>query len=155
MSQERKVWSCALSGHRKLPPQFNKNALYDKLEEIALKGCETFYCGMAQGFDLAALECLVALKRKYRINIEACIPYAGHESGFPYSEKRKFYELLEWCDKKTVLFPSYRDGCFLDRNRYMVDNADLLLVYCLRNTGGTAFTANYGLKKGIPVIFLS
>lgn len=148
------IWSCALSGHRKLPPTFDENALYDKLEELILKGCVKFYCGMAQGFDLVALKCLVDLKQKYRFHIEACIPYAGHESGFPYAEKQRFYELLEWCDEKTVLFPAYRDGCFLVRNRYMVDNSDVLLVYCLRETGGTAYTANYALKKSKPTIYL-
>ena len=152
---EKKIWACALSGHRNLPPEFDENMLYDKLEELILKGCDTFYCGMAQGFDLAALKCLVDLKQKYKFRIEACIPYPGHESRFPYAEKRRFYELLEWCDKKTVLFPAYRDGCFLARNRYMVDNSDVVLAYCLRSTGGTAYTANYGMNKGIPVIFLN
>ena len=149
-----KIWACALSGHRKLPPDFNENALYYKLEELILKGCGTFYCGMAQGFDLVALKCLVDLRKKYRFWIEACIPYAGHESGFPYEEKQRFYELLEWCDQKTVFFPSYRDGCFLVRNRYMVDNSDAVLVYCQKQTGGTAYTANYAMKKGKPTIYL-
>ena len=148
------VWSCALSGHRKLPSTFNENALYDKLEELILDGCNTFYCGMAQGFDLSALKCLVDLKKKYKFYIEACIPYAGHESRFPYAEKQRFYELLEWCDRKTVLFPGYRDGCFLARNRYMVDNSDAVLVYCRQETGGTAYTANYAINKGKATIFL-
>ena len=151
---KNKIWSCALSGHRDLPPDFNENALYDKLEELILKGCDTFYCGMAQGFDLAALKCLVDLKQKYRIKIEACIPYAGHESRFPYAEKRRFYELLEWCDRKTVLSPVYRDGCFLARNRYMVDKSDVLLAFCQRETGGTAYTVDYAFKNKIPVIFI-
>ena len=149
-----RIWACALSGHRQLPPAFNENALYDKLEEFILRGCGKFYCGMAQGFDLTALKCLVDLKRKYRFEIEACIPYPGHESRFPYAEKELFYELLEWCDQKTVLFPSYRNGCFLVRNRYMVDNSDVLLAYCQKATGGTAYTVDYALKTRKPTIYL-
>ena len=147
-------WACALTGHRKLPPDFNENALYDKLEELINRGCDTFFCGMAQGFDLLALKCLVALKRKYQFYIEACIPYKGHENALDRADKKSYLELLSRCDQKTVLFESYCDGCFLARDRYMVDCADAVLAYCTKNTGGTAYTADYGMKKGKIVIFL-
>lgn len=149
-----KIWSCALTGHRKLPENFDDNVLYDKLEELVKKGCDTFFCGMAQGFDLRALKCLVDLKRRYRFTIEACIPFAGHEKRLSEAERREYLELLEWCENKTVLFDGYRDGCFLKRDRYMVDSADVVLAYCTKRTGGTYFTVNYALKKGVPVIFL-
>lgn len=149
-----KIWSCALTGHRELPAEFDVNALYDKLEELLKKGCDAFFCGMAQGFDLAALECLVALKEKYRFTAEACIPYRGFERGFALQERRKFERYLPLCDRKTVLFEKYCAGCFMARDRYMVDSSDVVLAYCKRSTGGTAYTANYAVKKGKPVIFL-
>ena len=152
MTQKR--WACALTGHRALPPDFNVNGLYDKLEELILRGCDTFFCGMAQGFDLTALKCLVSLKQKYKFYLEACIPYEGHESGFSAESKKDFYELISWCDKKSVMFEKYRDGCFLVRDRYMVDCADAVLAYCTKRTGGTAYTVNYAMKKSKPVIFV-
>ncbi|MDE7158688.1 MAG: DUF1273 domain-containing protein [Clostridiales bacterium] len=147
--------ACALTGHRELPPDFNTNALYDCLEEIIKAGCDTFFCGMAEGFDLKALECLKDLKGKYRIYIEACIPYEGQEMHFPPELRKKYRELLMWCDRKTVLFPNYRNGCFLIRNRYMVDCADFLLAYCTKPSGGTAYTVNYAREKGKTVEFFS
>lgn len=152
--RENKIFrTCALTGHRELPLGFDENRLYDKLEELLKKGCDCFLCGMAQGFDLTALACLVDLKERYRFSIEACIPYEGHSLRLPADLKKKYQTLLQWCDRKTVLYENYREGCFLARDRYMVDSADIVFAYCIKKTGGTAYTVNYALQKKIPVIF--
>ena len=143
--------SCALTGHRELPADFDKNALYDVLETLIEEGYRTFYCGMAQGFDLTALACLVDLKRKYRLFLEACIPFEGQQRHYPPQDKGDYDYLLQWCDRKTVLFDRYCDGCFLARDRYMVDRADVVLAYCTKDTGGTAYTVRYARRKGVPV----
>lgn len=146
--------ACCLTGHRELAQGFDKNALYDKLSELIDGGCLTFLCGMARGFDLEALECLAALRQRKKIFVEACLPYAGHERSFPAEEKERYFSLLEWCDVKTTLFQGYTKGCFLARDRYMVDCADVVLAYMVKRTGGTAYTVSYAEKKGIPVILL-
>ena len=146
--------SCALTGHRELPSDFNKNVLYDTLEELIQEGCDHFLCGMAAGFDLLALDCLVSLKQKYKFTIEACIPFEGQEKGFSFAEKWKYRTLIDWCDKKTVFFERYQNGCYLVRDRYMVDGADVVLAYCTRDTGGTAYTVRYAKEKNVPVIRL-
>ncbi len=145
---------CALTGHRVLLESFDGNALYDNLEKLIKEGYDYFLCGMAYGFDLVALDCLVRLKRKYRIEIEACIPFHGQEKAFPLLEKEKYRTLLTWCDKKVVLFPCYQNGCYLARDRYMVDSCDCVLAYCHSDTGGTAYTVNYAKKKGKEIILL-
>ncbi len=146
--------TCALTGHRELPPDFDGNALYDRLALLLKGGCETFLCGMAEGFDLEALSCLARLRQEKKFYIEACVPYNGFERRFSPPERRRYEELVTWCDRTTVLFPEYRDGCFLARDRYMVDCADVLLAYCTKTKGGTAYTVGYAKKKGVPVIRL-
>lgn len=143
--------TCALTGHRALPEQFDRNALYDGLEELIREGYDRFLCGMAMGFDLLALECLISLKQRYKIELEACIPYAGQEKSFPASERKKYRELLAWCDEKRVLYPAYFQGCFLARDRYMVENADLVFAYCTQKSGGAAYTVSYAEEKGVAV----
>ena len=106
---------------------------------------------MARGFDLAALECLTDLRQKYDFTIEACIPYEGHEFSFPLAVRKQYLALLSWCEEKTVLFPAYTKGCFLARDRYMVNGADLLLAYCQKEKGGAAYTVAYARKQGVPV----
>lgn len=144
---------CALTGHRALPPGFDKNALYDALEELAAGGYTYFYCGMAEGFDLLSLECLAALKEKYGLFLEACIPFTGQETHFSRENRELYHKLLSRCDRRTELFPAYRGGCYLIRDRYMVDHADLLFAYCERETGGTAYTVRYAKAKGVETIF--
>lgn len=146
--------SCALTGHRGLPRDFDKNALYDRLELLTESGCKTFFCGMAEGFDLVALSCLADLKRRKTLYVEACVPFPGFEKRFSPSGRRLYEELISWCDRTTVIFQEYCNGCFLARNRYMVDCADVLLAYCNRLKGGTAYTVRYAERKGVPVLYL-
>lgn len=147
-------WLCALTGHRDLPANFNDNLLYDQLEELILNGCGGFLCGMAKGFDIRALACLVDLKRKHRFTIEACIPYRGHEKSNPPAFIRYYRDLLQWCDKVTVLSDAYYSGVYLARDRYMVENADAVFAYLKKSTGGTAYTVNFARKNGKPVYFM-
>lgn len=142
---------CALTGHRDLPSDFNTNALYDSLEELIKEGYDTFYCGMARGFDLLALDCLVALRLKYKLHLVACVPFHGHEMSFARAEREKYLALLSWCDEKKELSPQYSPQVYFIRDRYMVDCADLVFAYCNRATGGTAYTLTYARKAGIPV----
>ncbi len=145
--------NCALTGHRELPASFDDNALYDALEALVKEGYDRFYCGMAEGFDLRALCCLVALKQKYRIFVVACIPFEGQERSFSGENRQVYRSLLPWCDETSVLFPAYRNGCYLVRDRYMVDRADLLFAYCVKEKGGAAYTVHYAGEKGVPVRF--
>ena len=142
---------CALTGHRDLPENFDINRLYDLLEEIIRDGYDTFYCGMARGFDLLALDCLVSLRGKYPLKLIACIPYAGQDSNYTEKEKEMYRSLLAWCDEKNVFSDHYFNGCCQTRDRYMVDEADIVVAYCTKNSGGTAFTITYAQKKGKEV----
>lgn len=145
---------CALTGHRILPGDFDRAALSERLELLIRGGCDGFLCGMAPGFDLLALEILVEIKKERRIYLEACIPYPGQERRYSLKDRERYEKLLGACDQKTVLFDGYRDGCFLARDRYMVDCADVVLAYLAKKSGGTAYTVNYASKKGVAVIYL-
>lgn len=143
--------ACALTGHRDLPPEFSETALRYALTDLLGEGVGTFYCGMARGFDLVALRILAELKGGKSFTVEACIPYPGQENAFPAKERELYRTLLEICDRKKVLFPGYRNGCLLARDRYMVDRSDLVLAYCTRETGGAAYTVKYARTKGVEV----
>lgn len=142
---------CALTGHRELPPDFDKNKVYDALEEEIRSGTTYFYCGMARGFDLVALSCLIDLKKKYRFEIEACIPYPEQSEKFGTRDRAEYDRLLPLCDKKTLLFQNYFGGCLLARNRYMVEGCDFVLAYCVQDRGGAAYTVDYAKKQNKPV----
>ncbi len=146
--------SCALTGHRELPPDFDEYALVEQLENLIKEGYREFLCGMAQGFDLLALSHLVRLKKEYSIFIEACIPFEGQEKNYLSKDRALYRKLLAECDRKSVIFPHYVNGCFLVRDRYLIDGANAVLAYCRKKQGGTAYTVNYAKEKGLPVYFL-
>ena len=145
--------TCAITGHRDLPLNFDKNALYEELEKLIRDDCDRFLCGMAEGFDLTALDCLLALRQKYAITLEACVPFPQQDQYFSRKNKKLYAELLGACDVKLVLSQNYYSGCFLARNRFMVDHCDLLFAYCKKETGGTRYTVGYAKNAGIPVVF--
>ena len=143
--------SCALTGHRILPASFNRRILFDELEDLIRKGCNTFFCGMAEGFDLLSLQLLIELKERYPIYIEACVPFKGQERGYSSENRSLYREALKKCDQITVLFERYQNGCYLARDRYMVDCSDFLFAYCTRSSGGTAYTVRYANSTQKPV----
>lgn len=146
--------TCALTGHRTLPQNFDVNALYDALEARIRAGCDRFLCGMARGFDLTALGCLADLRERYKITLVACIPYRGQARGMSAADRRRYCDLLEACDEQIVLHEQYTQGCFLERDRYMVDRADVVLAYCTQEEGGTAYTVRYARRKGVDIVLL-
>lgn len=145
--------ACALTGHRSLPPFFNRRILFDELESLIKKGYNTFFCGMAEGFDLISLQLLIELKERYPIYIEACVPFKGQENGFSLENRSLYRDLIKKCDRVTVLFERYKNGCYLVRDRYMVDCSDLIFAYCTKNEGGTAYTVRYALSAQKSVLY--
>ncbi len=150
-TEEKKVYSCAFTGHRDLPDDFDVSKLYNTVESLILKGVCVFYNGMAMGFDLLAAECVLAMKEKYpHIKLFACIPCYNQEKYFSESDKERYLTILKKADEQTVLSNHYFRGCMQVRDRYMADNADVLIAFCRKQTGGTAFTVNY-FQKNYPL----
>ena len=90
------------------------------------------------------------------IKLVACIPCYGQEKNFSEKDKTRYVRILKKADEKIVLSDTYFKGCMQNRDRYMADRADILLTYCKKEVGGTAFTVKY-YKKNYPeneVIFL-
>lgn len=142
---------CALSGHRDLPENFDRELLLYDLDELLTEGYDYFLCGMARGFDLTALSCLIELKARYRVRVKACIPFRDQCLRFPRADRVLYEKLLAQCDDMTVLADHYSAGCMPARNRYMVDRCDLVFAYCTKKQGGTAYTVQYAKSKGVEV----
>ena len=144
---------CALTGHRVLEKEFSRALLEEKLRSLAARGYDTFYCGMALGFDLLCCAILVSLKREMPLRLIACIPCADQSERYPAGMRRLYDELLPECDERVLVREQYEAGCMFERNRYMVDGCDLLLAYLYEKRGGTWYTVKYALQKGKQVEF--
>ena len=146
---------CALTGHRILEENFEKAALTEALESLIKEGVDTFLNGLAVGFDLVSAETIVQLKNRYpSIRLIGCMPFYGQEKNYSAEEKKLYTEIVKSCDEVIVLAEHYFKGCFLKRNDYLCENADVLLAYKRSDKGGTAYTVKKFMKKGGKVIFL-
>ena len=67
----------------------------------------------------------------------------------------RYYDLLRDSDRIIQLCDSYQRGCYHIRNRYMVDNCDVLIaIYNGETKGGTAYTVNYARKLGKEIVII-
>lgn len=158
--------SCCFSGHRpvKLPWGLNesdsgcirlKDELAQKLENIYQQGYRHFICGMAIGCDMYFAEAVLALRSLHDdVTLEAAVPCANQSERWSVSQRERYNNLIDACDKVTVLQSVYTPDCMMRRNRYMVDNSSLLLCCYNGRPGGTMNTILYARRQGIDTIII-
>lgn len=143
--------TCTFTGHRQLNDL--DYALMDRvILNLVKNGCNRFFCGMAKGFDLAAAESLIEIKRDYPAEIVACIPCERQSDGYTAADRARYDRILKNCSEIIVLSDNYYNGCMQVRDRFMVDNSDVVLCYLRKKSGGTYYTVNYASKLGKKII---
>lgn len=145
---------CAFTGHRNLNGELDYNLLDKVILNLIHGGTKLFLCGMAVGFDMAAAESVLRYKNEYGVKMRACIPHERQSSAFSESDKARYDRILAGCDEKIVISPEYFRGCMQVRDRYLVDNCDVLVSFLRRDTGGTHYTVKYAEKCNKNVIKL-
>ena len=149
-----KARTCAVTGHRVLDAEFNPKKLEKLLKELIDGGFNTFLVGMAIGFDTACFKILRKLKKKNSLSIIACVPCKSQDLKFSLEQKKEYKEMLAVADEVIILSEKYSPSCMQKRNKYMVDNASVLVAYLRRDFGGTYKTYQYAKKVGVPIIEL-
>lgn len=146
---------CAFTGHRVLSCYDFDTALLDRVILNLIKnGIEEFYCGMAQGFDLAAAESVLQYKKDFKIKLIACLPCPEQADNFSQKNKARYESVLERCDEKVIISPEYQRGCMHARDRYLVENCGVLVCFLRKHSGGTHYTVNYAKKLNRKIIEL-
>ena len=151
--------TCCFTGHRNIPSYLNdrtRAAVSKEVEELIGIGYDTFVSGGALGFDLIAAEAVIDLKARYPwIKLIFAIPCYGLDQRWSIDERLRLSVVYRHSDDAIFVSTDYGKGCMLKRNRYMVDNSSVLISYCTRNTGGSAYTVSYAQKNGLKVIEIS
>jgi len=146
-----KEHTCCVTGHRDIPKEKEdiiRGALTRAVQAAIAGGYNHFISGFAAGIDLMFAEIVVSLKDSHAITLEAAIPYSRRMN----TPDKMFRRLIGECDIVRVHSAEYSKGCFMVRNRYMVDESSLVIaVYDGRKTGGTAATVRYAMKLGRTV----
>ncbi len=138
---------CAFTGHRYLGADFSLLKLKKAVKNALKKGYRIFLNGMAMGFDLTAAEVVLSYLDEYPdIRLIACIPCLEQDKYYTQEDKTRYHNLLLSAEKRLIS-THYHKRCMLTRNDYMVERADMLIAYCKKPTGGTAYTVNQFSKR--------
>ena len=119
--------SAAFTGHRFYDfsqREFIQERLTSAISEAYDHGIRNFISGFALGIDLMAAQLVQSLKCDLPgISLTAAIPFEGQAERYNIYDKRVYRRLLELADKVIVLSDYYYPRCFLDRDKFMVENA--------------------------------
>lgn len=149
---------CCFTGHRAFswgedPKKCEElpGKLEQAVDSTVSKGVLHFICGNAIGVDFLAAQLVLEKKKENpQIFLEIAVPFEDHNANIPLCQSiRQKADLVH-----VVSDAKDRRSAFYERNRYMVDNSDMLIaVYepAVEN-GGTAQTLRYAEAKGLEII---
>ena len=163
-----KINICAFTGHRPTRFKFGYDEEHPdciKLKQILLQqifalidnGFTTFLTGMALGTDQYAAEIVLGLKVQFtQIKLYCILPCETQANKWSVEQRDRYFNILEQADEVIYVSHQYTDTCIHERNRYMVDHANIILaVYDGKPKSGTAHCVNYARKKGRGIISIN
>ena len=157
----------AFTGMRKPFEKNNKkeSIYFSKLKDIiketlvALIEKESFthfINGLAVGSDQLCASVVIELKKYYKITLEAAIPCFNQDMYWSDKNKINYKKILSLCDiKNYITAGNYTKICMHIRNKYMVDNSDLIIAIWNGKSGGTEQTIKYAKTKKKPIIIIN
>ena len=133
-------------GHSKLIEQNIIRAhLTRELRTLLEHGNHKFYLGGYGDFDLLAAKVLYELKQEYpETETILILPYLDRKVDASLYDST-IYPPLENVPKRYAIS---------HRNKWMVDQADMVIAYVDHDWGGAAKTLEYAVKKGLRIINL-
>ena len=119
---------------------------------IEAEGVRFFGAGGALGFDTLAERTVLSLKADYpHIRLILVLPCRDQDRLWRPEDRAVYAGLLARADKVVYAAEAYHSGCMQRRNRRLVDGSAWCLCYQYKNTGGTAYTVDYALRRGLRV----
>ena len=149
--------TCFFTGHREIDDSYEETEqkVYFVSERLYEAGYRNFITGGAIGFDTLAAKVVLKLRAIHPdVRLHICIPCNNQDKYFTPEQKAEYNYLLENADSHEVLYEHYVRGCMHTRNRKMADSSSVCIAYCKKQTGGTAYTVGYAVKKGLQIIYI-
>ena len=129
-----------------------KRRLYETIEILIDQGYKHFISGGALGMDMFAAEAVLKLKATHpEITLEMVSPFDAQAAKWAPQYQRRHDRLFERADMVTATGHEYTKSAMFTRNRYLVNNADVLLAAYDGQPGGTQMTVQYAKQMGIQV----
>jgi uncharacterized phage-like protein YoqJ len=82
-------------------------------------------------------------------HLHCVLPCKEQADKWPVSSRELYHSILQQADSIIYVSRAFRKNCMLERNRFLVDHAAVLLaVYSGSGRSGTGATVNYARKLG-------
>lgn len=155
---------CAFTGYRPAKMAFGYNEadarcvdfklrLRAQIERLIMLGYAHFLSGGAMGMDIWGAEAALALREAGKnITLEIVSPFDGQADRWTSDYRERRARLIEAADVYTVISHEYTPSCLFRRNRYIVQNAALILAAYDGQEGGTKMTIETAYREGVPVL---
>ena len=151
MPDIKKTTRVCFTGHRSIEPEKATvifRALEQLLHTLIRHGATHFYAGGVLGFDTIAALTVLRLKKLYpQIQLCLILPCKNQTKMWSESDRAIYEGILTNADSVEYVSDTYTSHCMHDRNRRLVDSADICIAFCEHNGGGTAYTMAYALKN--------
>ena len=153
--KSKKDISISFTGHRSYQGEADVQ-LHHTLRQLYNDGYTRFLCGMAWGWDLAAAEAVIELRKEYgEITLIAVEPYAEFRRLFHGKDLEQYNRVVESADEVVVVSEQGGDAAFRMRNDYLIENAAIVVAWFDgQPRGGTAYTVRRARHSSVPVINL-
>lgn len=152
---EKRVLTCCFTGHRDLPATKEEEIwmrTYVCIKELLEQGVKYFGLGGAIGFDTLIAERMLKVRCFYpQIKIILVLPFKGYQRNWTDAQKERAAEIERKADKIVYCCDKPSRAAFLIRDRHMVEESAYCIAYCIRDTGGTAYTLRYAKKQGLKI----
>ncbi|MDD4291102.1 MAG: SLOG family protein [Clostridia bacterium] len=124
---------------------------------IRVEGFDYFISGGAIGADMDFADIVIGFRDNYypHIKLEVAVPCRNQDLKWNDEDKTRYQKILHRANTVNVMSENYTPTCMLDRNKYMVDQSNLVIaVWNGEMRGGTFNTINYSKKVGKPINYI-
>lgn len=155
-TNSQKIERVCFTGHRSIDPAraYLIPPLLDQILRTLIRlGATQFYTGGALGFDTIAAIAVLKLKTEFpHIKLNLILPCKNQTKMWEEKDREIYNAILESADSVEYICEHYTSYCMHERNRRLVDSAEICIAYCEHSGGGSAYTMSYALKKEKEVI---
>ena len=143
--------ACCGFGHRNVFENIRDKL--DNAVEIAIaQGCGMFYTGAMGDFDSLFYSAVRSAKKVYPYIKLICVkPYFTTDINTDKDYYAALYDDIIIPDELAGIHPK---AAIKARNRWMIDNSDIVLIYTVRNYGGAYEAKQYAQHENKAIIII-
>ena len=141
--------ACCGFGHRYVFENLISK-LDNAVEEAITQGCELFYTGAMGDFDSLFSSAVRSAKKVYpHIKLIDVKPYFTNDINTDKDYYAALYDDIIIPDELAGIHPK---AVIKARNRWIIDNSDIVLIYTVRNFGGAYEAKRFAERNGKRLI---